>query len=622
MLPIGVLGAVTRGPNSPEQGARLFQTATPRTQPLRRRFVIACICTTIAVGELIVLALLSRGVEGALSIGALRISIREFEKPLIVGLALSIWVSIQERRSPLWRRLASVLMVCFGLLAVVNFARQAPPITALSDIAVTELYTLLAAQGRLLVGPYSRFGWHHPGPLYFWLQAPFYALSGYRTASLYAGAVAINIAALITLAWVMVREDRGPLALLVTAAPVLFAWRIPTLLSTPWTAHVPAMASLTFVVLCAAVASGRLGLLPLTIVFGSFIAQTHLGFVPLVVVLSAGSFAAALYAARSKGRRAWKVVTASAWLALALWLFPIAEQLSHAEGNLWKLWRFFSGNTHATPPVAAAFADWAYMLVGVLRFEGIPSMGHFVPTQLGWGVPLAIAEVLLLPVVAVRAIRRYQRFEGSLASTAFAASMVGLWSITRIRDDVLAYEIFWLSGLGAINLAVIAAAAVQAMRAPRSGELTFDGRLAGFGVALIVAAGLALGIRDLRHLVAVEQGRRRDAETVRMAYQSIRDYLNSQQIHKPMFRLDPPFFDLAAAAFVRLQAAGVPFAVQRGWLPIFTDAFAVSGDEDAVVTFATRDTHEELRARARTVTVLELDPVYIDAVAITANPYR
>ena len=63
------------------------------------------------------------------------------------------------------------------LVTLVTIARRSPPFLALNDIAVTELYVLLAAKGQLFVGAYSRFAWHHPGPLYFWMQVPFYLVA-------------------------------------------------------------------------------------------------------------------------------------------------------------------------------------------------------------------------------------------------------------------------------------------------------------------------------------------------------------------------------------------------------------------------------------------------------------
>ena len=61
--------------------------------------------------------------------------------------------------------LLSILVA--GLLALIWLAHAAPVQYPVSDIAVTELYTRLAGRGELLVGPYSRYSWHHPGPFYF-----------------------------------------------------------------------------------------------------------------------------------------------------------------------------------------------------------------------------------------------------------------------------------------------------------------------------------------------------------------------------------------------------------------------------------------------------------------------
>src|SRR5690348_17774394 len=60
-----------------------------------------------------------------------------------------------------------------------------------SDVCSSDLesYTLYASRAQLLVGPYSRYGWHHPGPLYFYLLAPVYTLAGKSTPGLSAGAL-------------------------------------------------------------------------------------------------------------------------------------------------------------------------------------------------------------------------------------------------------------------------------------------------------------------------------------------------------------------------------------------------------------------------------------------------
>src|SRR5687768_13810934 len=91
--------------------------------------------------------------------------------------------------------------VVFALLLTITIARASSQTAPAGDLAVIESYVIHASSASLLDGPYSQFGWHHPGPLYFYLQVPFYELSGRRAAGLNAGALAINLAAVSLLVW-------------------------------------------------------------------------------------------------------------------------------------------------------------------------------------------------------------------------------------------------------------------------------------------------------------------------------------------------------------------------------------------------------------------------------------
>ena len=69
------------------------------------------------------------------------------------------------------------------------------------DLAVLELGIFDAWDGERLIGPYSRFGWHHPGPLYFYLLLPIYALSRASACALFITSSLIGCAALGGLLW-------------------------------------------------------------------------------------------------------------------------------------------------------------------------------------------------------------------------------------------------------------------------------------------------------------------------------------------------------------------------------------------------------------------------------------
>jgi hypothetical protein len=105
--------------------------------------------------------------------------------------------------SPVGRHPVLVLAILVGLAVlpvimpasrIVDGMRSASPA---SDFALLELSTGEALRATQLLGPYSRFGWRHPGPAYFYLLAPLYGVSGASSASLPVAVLIFNWAALL-----------------------------------------------------------------------------------------------------------------------------------------------------------------------------------------------------------------------------------------------------------------------------------------------------------------------------------------------------------------------------------------------------------------------------------------
>ncbi len=70
--------------------------------------------------------------------------------------------------------------------------RGVPDVLFTGDGAALELRVLRAVRGVQFLGPYSRFGWSHPGPAYFYLASPFYELFGERGPALNLFAMAVQ----------------------------------------------------------------------------------------------------------------------------------------------------------------------------------------------------------------------------------------------------------------------------------------------------------------------------------------------------------------------------------------------------------------------------------------------
>lgn len=567
--------------------------------------------TAIVAG--IALALVAFGLNGRLTLGPLALSINDARKPLAWGSVAATWLLVGEWTQSRWRRFALAALTMMALLALISYGRHAEPVITDSDFAVGELYTELATRGQLSVGPYSRFGWHHPGPIFFYITAPFYALSGHRAPALYAVALAINLAAIVTLTWIVARErNRWPLAVLLAGGCILFAWRAPRLLASPWTGHVAVLPSLAFLVVSAAVASGRRALLPLLALVGSFVAQTHVGFVPTVVSISMGVLAVCVVERTGERRALWRTLNRTAWILSALWLLPISEAVSGAGGNAAALWRFFVIGAESGHSWREAFLNWSYGLSGILRPDfDLPWGGHFDLNHLWWGIPCAVGQLLLLAVIARHDFRTGRRFEGCLAVVAVAASLVSLWGLTGIQGDILNHDAFRIAALGTFNLAIICSAGVGVFFDAVAHTWHQRPHVRATALLLVLSLMMAVGAADLESLTSFER-RRTERATIVKAYTAIRDFVAAEGIRRPLFRIDDDRWGDAAGIILRLQRDGTPVAVQRGSLSMFTGAFAPTGDEDAVIALANLGLHRELRQQPDTVVLFESSRLFID----------
>ena len=383
-------------------------------------------------------------------LGPIRVRITSAARPLILGAVFAVAGLFQSGR----RGVAAAALGLSGVLALVVYARTADPAYApAGDIALIESYTIHATHRELFLGPYSRFGWNHPGPLYFFLLAPFYVMSEHRSAGLSAGALAINLAALGVLLWVCARHSpRGPLSVMVALATLLFTWNAAEMLASQWNPHVLVLPTMAIIVVGAAVAAG-------------------------IVRAAAGARGARQLrrpdASRPRTRgsrdrrsgerlaliglrrprdaqprpRIWPVLNATMWLLLVLWLLPIVEELSQPEGNLSRLWMFFAVDESDGQRFRIAFRVWADMMSALVRSDIHVGWGTRVrATPDPWSQAWAIAQTVAVALILVRAVLVRDRFRAALSALLLVASGVGLWSITRIEDDIYDHLVFWVAG--------------------------------------------------------------------------------------------------------------------------------------------------------------------------------
>src|SRR5207248_618638 len=111
--------------------------------------------------------------------------------------------------------------------------------------------------GVWALGPYSQFGWHRPGPLYFYMLAPLYAAGGFRFAAINVGAALINLASLAVLLTVVARGSRS-LVLWVPATLGVYLLRLAPVLVSAWNPHVIVMPLAALIAVSAALTAAML----------------------------------------------------------------------------------------------------------------------------------------------------------------------------------------------------------------------------------------------------------------------------------------------------------------------------------------------------------------------------
>jgi hypothetical protein len=78
-----------------------------------------------------------------------------------------------------------------------------------SDHALSEMLVRDVGRHPVLFGLYSREDWSHPGPLLYYLLAPFYWVTGGSSIGLALGALAINGASVVGMG-LIARRRRAP----------------------------------------------------------------------------------------------------------------------------------------------------------------------------------------------------------------------------------------------------------------------------------------------------------------------------------------------------------------------------------------------------------------------------
>ncbi len=425
-----------------------------------------------------------------------------FRKPLVVAGAL-----------------VGTVLIPFVLTAV-ELLHPRPYVVL--DLAQTEMRVrsvfsshppLIGLPGRL-----GDFGVHtgsHPGPISFFVLAPFYRLFGSDPWALFAAALSVNFLWICVALWLGWR--RGGLAMLIGVGAVVLVL-VHTfgiiVVEQPWNPYLPLMAWSVVLLAAWSVLADDVAMLPVLVVAATWCMQTHIPYLGMGAGVLIGIVVASVVwllvrnrldraavakdrppplrwltgapATRPSPKKLLIWIASSAVLGVLLWIPPIYDQIKWGrQGNLNILW-----DDLAHPPQAAGgLSQGIRLLLQQLNVAQLFSAHRikFVTSNAAWpGVVL-----LVVWVAAVVVAWRYRNRLLMLLDAVVAGTLVlALVALSKIYGDVYWYLMLWMWTIVAAMVASIVWSGIEVVRgldlAPRTRHL-----VRGAGAA-VLAAGVAL----------------------------------------------------------------------------------------------------------------------------------
>ncbi len=320
-----------------------------------------------------------------------------------------------------------------------------------------------------LVGAYSR-GFNHPGPMLFWVLAPFNALAGGAPWATLIGSALLQGVGIVAVAWISFRRGSTAFTLVMLAALGLaYTGLAPGHgFLEPWNPFAAFPFFVFFLLEVWAFATGDRWQALGAVVAGTFVVQAHVGYVPLVLAaLAWGVVVAVVDRRRFTDGPQWPHVLA--WIAgvsVVLWAAPVVQQLTGRNGNLTAMWNFFrSGDSVlGLRRGARLFAEQFAVVPPWLGGDTKVQFGSV--TAQGASTVWLIVPALLLGVGFVAARRSGRRADRRLVELATVAAVAALLALSRIAIDPDSFLFYWRISIAVFVVAASSWAVANALRIP------------------------------------------------------------------------------------------------------------------------------------------------------------
>jgi hypothetical protein len=522
--------------------------------------------------------------------------------------------------------LAAALAALPMLIAGATFAIQHPLIIFDGDAAVDELALIRSGHFEQLVGNYSRYGFSHPGPAWFYALDTVYQPLGAQSWAFPVAMLAINALAVLLIILVAWRTGGPPLAVAAAISLLIYVGAMGDVaFRGEWPPLAVILPMALMLLLAGLGAATSTPALAWALVAGSYEAQTHVGTVPTVMAVLVAAVAARLamnYVAMRDPAR--EVRATSRWdlpltigglvLAVVMWIPPLIDEVTGNPGNLTVLWNFFMshGPQH----------HW---------LEALSALGHNLdifelPQLLGSGyTDMAVRSSAHVAVVGVFAflclgligagLVARDRFAQAAGVILLAAVAAITYSIRDVLGPVYEYLLLWVTTLPVV-LALAWLELLLHLRLWRSTVVSRNIQVAAALIVLMVIGSLSAVRTAGFQALPPEPPNVQRAGYLSEQVEAAVDRNPNQPVLLELNSLE--MWPMAAAIGLQLVKHGHPIRFHDEWLFMFGRETRIRGDERvAIVVVSAADAAAYVSAHptAQLVASTDTHAVFLGRIA-------
>ncbi|UCC39590.1 MAG: hypothetical protein JSV96_17720 [Candidatus Aminicenantes bacterium] len=475
------------------------------------------------------------------------------------------------------------------------------------DEATLETRVVNASRNIQFLGPYSRFGWNHPGPVYFYLLLPFYALFSMGTQSLYVEATFIGILSVLILLFFLYKNENNYFFLFTAFFFSLYIYGFLGLhiFRNIWNPHVTILPFTAFIFISVHLSRGNLIALPLSILFFSFVIQTHVAYAPVVVVMFLISVLLYILEKLRFQRKikllfstdALKIVGVSVGLFLVLWILPIIETFRNPPGNLLKLIYYFTRSkvSHGIPEAAAAVSNMTN--APFIKFFSI-LFPNLEPSARSSFLMLFLIQLLLVIAAGVYHFLSRRKYQFNLLLFGASGLIISVISVTKITGEIHSYLIQWMSVIGFINWCAVFFT-FFCLLTELSRKITVYGKVEAFFskvktrhkrillYSIVVLIAVVLFIRQQESVYSASQIKQSETryKHVGEISDAIRNYVEKNNIPSFLLGAHHSLWVTEAGVVNQLFKSSVSFSLENNWLFWFGYQFKQHKEEKDIIFF-------------------------------------